>query len=128
VDFGGAEPPPPDQRYWRGLVLHRFDGRTWTGNEPAIDFRAKEEIEVSGDPVSYRVTLEPTRQQWAFALDIPYQWSLDKAFMGPQQQLMRVQPIDRRVAYDAVSYPEYKTNLGLTPFGKRWYLALPEER
>src|SRR6185312_3575084 len=30
VDFDGT-PPPPALRYWRGPVLARFDGRTWSG-------------------------------------------------------------------------------------------------
>ena len=33
--------PPPHQRYWRGLVLTRFNGRTWSGNEPAMGSRAR---------------------------------------------------------------------------------------
>ena len=120
--------PPPSQRYWRALVLHRFNGRTWSGNEPSIDLRAREEIQVSGEPVPYEVTMEPSQQQWVFALDIPLQWSLERTFMGPQQQLMSVQPIDRRVAYDAVSYLEYRTNVNLSRMARSWYLRLPEGR
>jgi hypothetical protein len=45
--------------------------------------------------------------------------------MGPQQQLMSVQPLDRRVAYDAVSYPEYRTNVSLPQMAQSWYLRLP---
>lgn len=128
VKFAGSA-PPPSQRYWRGLVLHRFNGRTWSGNEPSIDLRAQEEIRVSGDPIGYQVTMEPTQQQWVFALEIPYQWSLERTFMGPQQQLMSVQPIDRRVAYDAISYPSYSINAESPRMVRsRWYLGVPEER
>ena len=123
-----TEAPPPSQRYWRALVLHRFNGRTWSGNEPSIDLRAREEIQVSGEPVAYEVTMEPSQQQWVFALDIPLQWSLERTFMGPQQQLMSVQPIDRRVAYDAVSYLDYRTNVNLSPMARSWYLRLPGSR
>ena len=119
--------PPPSQLYWRGLVLHRFNGRAWSGNDPSIDLRAQQEIQVTGNPVGYQVTLEPTQQQWVFALDIPYQWSLERTFMGPQQQLMSVQPIDRRVAYDAVSYPGYSTNVDLSRMARSWYLRLPDD-
>jgi transglutaminase-like putative cysteine protease len=120
--------PLPSQRYWRGLVLHRFNGRTWTGNEVSPDLRAQESIRVSGDPIGYRVTLEPTQQQWVFALDIPYQWSLEKTFMGPQQQLMHAQPVDRRIAYDAVSYLDYSTDIDLSQTARSWwYLRLPDD-
>ena len=126
VNFA-SNAPPPSQLYWRGLVLHRFNGRAWSGNDPSIDLRAQQEIQVTGNPVGYQVTLEPTQQQWVFALDIPYQWSLERTFMGPQQQLMSVQPIDRRVAYDAVSYPGYSTNVDLSRMARSWYLRLPDD-
>lgn len=125
VNFA-SNAPPPSQRYWRALVLHRFNGRTWSGSDPSIDLRAREEIQVSGEPVAYEVTMEPSQQQWVFALDIPFQWSLERTFMGPQQQLMRVQPIDRRVAYDVVSYLDYRTNVNLTRMARSWYLRLPD--
>ena len=120
--------PPPSQRYWRGLVLDRFNGRTWSGNEPSIDPRARGEIQVIGKPVAYEVTMEPSQQQWVFALDIPYDVSLDRTFMGPQQQLVRVQPIDRRVAYDAVSYLDYRTNADSSRSARLRYLRLPDRR
>ena len=34
VTFDDAVPAPRD-RYWRGLVLTRFNGRTWSGDDPA---------------------------------------------------------------------------------------------
>ena len=123
-----TNPPSPRQRYWRALVLHRFNGRTWTGNEATPDLRAQESIQVSGEPVEYQVTMEPTQQQWVFALDIPYQLSLEKAFMGPQQQVMRAQPVDRRIAYEAVSYLDYRTNVDLSQTARSWwYLRLPDD-
>lgn len=101
--------PERGQLYWRGLVLYRFNnGRTWTGIEPTETSGGRERIEVYGDPVRYEITMEPTRQQWVYALDVPYAWSLDQAFMGGQQQLARKQPIDQRIAYSAVSYPQYR--------------------
>ena len=126
VDFEG-DAPPPNRRYWRGLVLHRFNGRTWSGNEAIADFRAQDDIEVSGEAIGYQVTLEPTQQQWVFALDIPYQWSLEKTYRGPQQQLVRAVPVDRRVAYDAVSYLQYRTNANLSQTARSWYLRLPND-
>jgi transglutaminase-like putative cysteine protease len=125
VTFRDAVPAAKD-RYWRGLVLHRFNGRTWSGNEPIIGDSPSEQVVVSGNPVSYTVTLEPTRQHWVFALDIPYTWTLRRTFMGPQQQLARVQPIDQRVAYDAVSYTEYHTDLEMSNLARTWYLQLPD--
>ena len=119
--------PEPRDRYWRGLVLTIFNGRTWIGNDPFEGPRAHEQVSGMGDPVSYQVTLEPTRQQWVFALDMPWSWTLPRTFMGPQQQLARSTPVDQRVAYEAMSYLNYRTEVDLTDFARRWYQRVPAE-
>jgi len=118
--------PPPRLQYWRGLVLHRFNGRTWSGGEPNFDYRALDDIQISGEPVNYQVTMEPTRQHWIFALDVPVQWSLQKTFMGSQQQLSREQPVDQRLSYEVVSHTSYRTDPDLAQFRRGWYTRLPE--
>jgi transglutaminase-like putative cysteine protease len=125
VVFAGEIPEPRD-RYWRGLVLTRFNGRTWSGRDPSISRSALDQIEVEGDPINYQVTLEPTRQQWVFALDMPTSWSLRRTFMGPQQQLARMTPIDQRVAYDVTSYSTFRVGNELPELYRNWYSALPE--
>ncbi len=125
VRFDDAIPPPRD-RYWRGLVLTRFNGRTWTGREPSISVNALQEIRVAGAPISYEVTLEPTRQQWVFALDMPLNWSLSQTFMGPQQQLARSVPIDQRTAYEVISYSDYRVETDLNAMYRDWYSRLPQ--
>ena len=125
VSFDGDIPEPRD-RYWRGLVLTRFNGRTWSGNEPSISRSARGQIEALGERVDYEVTLEPTRQQWIFALDIPMAWSLSQSFMGPQQQLARSIPIDQRIAYTATSYTDYRVQTELSMLYRNWYSDLPD--
>lgn len=125
VQFEGAV-PEASRLYWRGLVLWRFNGSTWRGDEPAPDMGALQRIEVQGEPVRYQVTMEPTRRQWVYALDMPYGWSLEKTFMTRQQHLSSLQPIDRRVAYSAVSYLRYRTDSdGFHRLGI--YTRLPED-
>lgn len=118
--------PPPQQRYWRGLILNRFNGRTWSGNEPSIDRGARRDIETFGEPVGYQVTMEPTRQHWIFALDVPEEWDLERTYMGRQQQLARAQPIDQRIAYNVVSYPNFRLNSKLQDFARSYYTRLPD--
>ena len=118
--------PEPRERYWRGLVLHRFNGRTWSGSDPAIGRRASQQIEVSGEPIKYQVTMEPTRQHFVFALDLPYRWDLEQTFMGRQQALARVYPIDQRIAYEAESYTNYRSQAELNSFSFDWYVTLPQ--
>ena len=125
VSFEG-EVPPPYKRYWRGLVLHRFNGRTWSGNDPAMGSRPRDDVEYLGDPISYQVTMEPTRQHWVFALDVPYDTDLDRTFMARQQQLARIQPIDQRISYKAVSHTDFRLNNELGRTARQYYLGLPE--
>ena len=126
VTFDGDVPAPRD-RYWRGLVLTLFNGRTWTGNDPFRGSGVHEQVVRSGPAVHYEITLEPTRQPWVFALDMPWSWTLDRTFMGPQQQLARSRPIDQRVAYEVISYLDYRTDVDLNEFARSFYLRVPSQ-
>ncbi len=65
VDFDGP-PPPPARRYWRGPVLTRFDGRTWS----AVPQRGAGALAAGGATTyRYTVTLEPSNKPWLFALE-----------------------------------------------------------
>jgi transglutaminase-like putative cysteine protease len=86
---------------------------------------ALDELIVSGDPVRYQVTMEPTRQQWVFALDIPVDWPRRDIFMEPELQLAKAQPIDQRLAYDVVSYPRYVIDSDIASYRPSRYSKLP---
>ncbi len=126
VKFDSPVPASRD-RYWRGLVLNRFNGRSWSAGEPIFGQRDGGDVAFAGDPVSYRITLEPTRQQWVFALDMPYAWDLPRTQRVQQHVLARIQPIDQRVAYNAISYTDYQIDADALrlPF-RRWYSTVPE--
>ena len=66
VDFEGTIPPHA-QRYWRGPVMSRFDGREWV----ASDRRPPRGPRPAGREIAYWVTLEPHWKSWLFALDLP---------------------------------------------------------
>jgi len=67
VSFVGP-PPRASQRYWRGPVLTRFDGREWRSQYRLhVDTLAPR----TGPIVDYTVTLEPHGKQWLFALEQP---------------------------------------------------------
>lgn len=56
--------PPPDQRYFRGPVLTRFDGKTWRAPDPRISqgwLRGRDDVHTDGPALRYEVTLEPLR-------------------------------------------------------------------
>ncbi len=118
VKFDGEIPKSRDL-YWRGLVVTNFDGRTWTRSSSRvgapIDAGIDTEIDFRGDPIFYEVTLEPTRQQWLIALEMPRKLSLQQAVMGPEQQLVRSTPIEQRIAYRVESYIDYTVQSQLQP-------------
>ena len=107
VDFEGTR-RHPRERYWRGPVLSRFDGRKWTsgslqfGGMPASAGKAS---------VTYTVTLEPSYRAWLFALDLPS--ALPKteneasrsepgnaiAFLTRDQQLLSRSPLTQPLRY-----------------------------
>jgi len=60
--------PPPESRYWRGIVFWFYDGRAWNRgvNLPELWRPA-----TGGKLYEYDITLEPHRQRWLFALDVP---------------------------------------------------------
>src|SRR5512139_365913 len=71
VRFRGATPAPED-RYWRGPVLHEFDGRSW--RRPDAQAFPQQAVEFAGEPIRYQITLEPHSRRWVLALDLPSEW------------------------------------------------------
>jgi transglutaminase-like putative cysteine protease len=123
VTFADAV-PPPQERYWRGIVLTQFNGRSWSGSEPLFG-GDRGDVQYLGDPIRYRITLEPTRQQWVFALDMPYGWDLPRTQLVQNQQLARIRPIDQRIAYNVISYVQYRSGRSLRDPFRHWYMHVP---
>ena len=65
-------PPPPAQRYWRGPVLHDFDGYTWASQDPIAVL--PQPVEWHGPAHDYALMLEPSGRRWVFALDLAELW------------------------------------------------------
>ena len=117
--------PPQQELYWRGLVLDEFNGRAWKGNKGRLGDTALWDIDYIGEPVRYRITMEPTAQRWLFALDTPHEWSLTDVYRAPQLQLLRQRPIDQRLAYTASSYTRYRSDSNMRRLMQNFYRALP---
>ncbi len=109
VAFDGP-PPKPEQRYWRGPVLDLFDGRSWSATP--VPGPKPDDIAVTGDPVSYTLTLEPHNKRWLLALDLPAKLP-PASRLGARYELLADQPVRQRLRYRAVSYPDYRA--GLSP-------------
>src|SRR5690606_6124404 len=59
--------PPMNERYWRGPVLHEFDGFTWRRSRNFAS-APPQQVELVSAPLRYEVMLEPHGQQYLFAL------------------------------------------------------------
>lgn len=99
--------PPPARRYWRGLVLDRFDGRSWTRSkfDDLIRARLRPDADQarSGPVYRYTVSLEPHPQGWLLALEHPVRWDLPRAFLTADRVLMQPDPVSRPLDYTAES-------------------------
>lgn len=103
VEFDGAI-PDRDKLYWRGPVLWYTDGFKWVPDrmrDPAV------RMDVSGDPVSYTVILEPTRKKWLFALEMPA-GKPDDTFFTHDVQIRRRDEIQKRIRYEMDSHLDYR--------------------
>ena len=130
VDFADGAPQAQDL-YWRGPVLSVFDGRTWTRR---IGYwgSVTDTLEFSGDPVSYSVSLEAGRRGWAFALEMPAEWSTQRRRnlrMRDDYQLdiFGADTISGRLTYDVTSYTEFAANERLNDIQRDVYTRLPED-
>jgi transglutaminase-like putative cysteine protease len=105
VYFAGAT-PPPQERYWRGPVMHDFDGHTWTrsysGPLGAPSFAPQ------GPAYDYTVSLEPNQRRWVFALDWPSHWDLADTALTRDYTLMRRDPVSRPIDLVATSHTQVR--------------------
>ena len=111
VQFTGRA-PPAEERYWRGPVLHDFDGYTWR-RTPGV-FPRRQRLQYLGAAYRYRVALEPSWQRWWFALDTPAQSPDVNVLLTSDNQLLGSEPLTEAVSFDAVSYTRTRA---LEPLG-----------
>ena len=122
VHFAG-QAPPPRERYWRGPVLHDFDGRTWRGSDPVTTGLAP--LQPEGAAYTYTVNLEPHEHNWIFTLDWPSQWDLPHSALTGDYTLMQRFPVSRPLDVTATSYTHARLRASLSPRERRSDTVLP---
>jgi transglutaminase-like putative cysteine protease len=95
--------PPRSQRYWRGPVLHDFDGGTWRAARGTP--YPKLSPLPQGQAISYRVLLEATQHRYLPLLERGLSWNLPQASQGWDLTVQAEQPVTSLLAYAATSYP-----------------------
>jgi protein-glutamine gamma-glutamyltransferase len=104
VRFEG-EMPPPRQRYWRGPVLHDFDGRTWRRLQ---QFLPDQPITASGPTYRYTITQEPNNRSWIFGMEAVTEWPRERARLMYDRQMFAMGRISTLSSFDLESRPEYR--------------------
>jgi protein-glutamine gamma-glutamyltransferase len=125
VRFDGA-PPPQDERYWRGPVLHDSDGRSWRNMAPTGESAAT--LTTSGPAYRYTLSLEPHAFNWLFALDWPDHWSVPDAHLNADATLVWGGPISRPLEVRAESHTHVATAEALAATARRRDTQLPTGR
>lgn len=104
VSFDGP-PPPTTAMYWRGPVLWRYDGVTWTSNLEflvSIDGYERGPRQAPVDALRYTVTMEPSERRWVFGLEQVQGFPQDVG-KTLDDQLLRAKPITSVLQYQAAS-------------------------
>jgi protein-glutamine gamma-glutamyltransferase len=125
VHFAGSAPPRPE-RYWRGPVMHDFDGHTWSRAYPVSLSRPA--LQPEGAAYHYTLSLEPNQHNWIFALDWPTQWDLPRAELTGDYTLVQPGPVSRPIDVVATSYTRVQSSETLSASMRRRDLRLPPNR
>jgi transglutaminase-like putative cysteine protease len=120
VRFAGPM-PHVSQLYWRGPVLWRYDGTSWTRSDELP--RPQFPYSVQGEGIGYTVVLEPHGKRWLFALDVPYSLPPETGLTSTFEMLRR-NPVNELTRYQVRSYPNYQTD-DLEPAWRWRALQLP---
>ncbi len=133
----GSAMPPPSQRYWRALVLHHYDGTSWSRDGVDMDTAPQvqwggvvsawsPEISAELTRYRYRVMMQPTDQRWLFALA----WARsDTQGVGSSRdyRLLRRHPVSQPFSYRVESFSGAALEpKGLLPGLRQLNLQLPE--
>lgn len=102
-----AAPPPPHERYFRGVVMWFFDGHAWSRGTAGLRDDAPQPLQTRGAAIGYDITLQPTHRRWLFALDMPISAPAD-ATLGADRLLTHRQRIDEAISYHVISAPHYQ--------------------
>jgi transglutaminase-like putative cysteine protease len=131
VHFDG-DAPPPEQRYWRAIVMSQFDGRTWRANRDISTILQPGHITATGTVYSYRLALEPTQQRWLPALDMPVTWPtgwpVPRSLMTVDMVLVSPQPVTSLATLQLQSASSYTADAKLPRFARQVNTALPKGR
>ncbi|PWB23099.1 DUF3488 domain-containing protein [Stenotrophomonas sp. SPM] len=122
VQFFGPV-PQPQQRYWRGPVLTRFDGHVWT-RDRNVDFRRPAQVSHEGQGWDYQIDYEPTDRRLLVALDLPTA-APEGTALNSEMSLASQRPLSALTRWRLHSAPATRFDAELSPYQRRAALQLP---
>ncbi len=123
-----SEPPRREEFYWRGPVLHDFDGYTWTRGPGWMYWQTPPRLEALGPPHRYQVSLEPHARRWWFALDTVDAPPDASVRLTYDHQLLALEPVTRLTTYTAISHTRTRSLDPLPTFARRYDTKLDGDR
>lgn len=124
-----SQPPPLRERYWRGPVLHDFDGFTW--RRAGFPMLAPLPLPDDTPRIAYEVTLEPSGHGVWLTLDTPDAIEAppgQRALISFDRQALGLRPVTQVITYRARSANAATPDRTLPAFARRLDLQLPPER
>ena len=125
-----AATPPGAALYFRGPVLSDFDGHVWRPQRTQFpaQLNLASELQVTGTPVTYEVTLEPNHQPWLLVLDAtpaPPQVVGFAVRQATDLQWLSDRPVTKLLRYRVQSYLDYRHGPLQPVAGLQAYRSLP---
>jgi protein-glutamine gamma-glutamyltransferase len=125
VRFAGAL-PPARERYWRGPVLHDFDGATWRRHRSAA--ASSTALEPRGPAYHYTTTIEANTHSTVIALEMTGPPAPAGVTYTDDFQLLLRRPQIQAQSYELTAYPLALRQTLLTTAERDIDLALPPNR
>jgi transglutaminase-like putative cysteine protease len=119
-------PPPPAERYWRGPVLHEFDGYTW--RRARFSAAVPQPSEPASAALRYQVMLEPHGRNHLFGLDHVAGIEGQRYTQWFDGQLLTPRPVNAPLIYEAVSNLRLRYQGSLSRNGRLLDTQLPPDR
>jgi transglutaminase-like putative cysteine protease len=127
VRFAAAAPPPLEQ-YWRGPVLHDFDGKAWHHSLGVPGAHRLAPLKTAGPAYKYTINLEPHQHTWVYTLDWPAEWDLPHAALTGDYTLVEEFPVSRPIDVIATSYTHVQALSPLSREARFRDTQLPADR
>lgn len=125
VRFFGAL-PPARERYWRGPVLHDFDGATWRRHRATA--APATALQLRGPSYPYSATIEANAHGTVIALEMSTPPAVPGVMYTDDFQMLSRRPFNQAQSYELTAYPQALRREELTADTREIDLALPADR